>query len=386
MMHEFLSANRRELERRCRDKVLERPGRVADIQQIDQGIPLFLDQLIRTLEAESEELGTKIIAISGSSIGDAIKHSALGKSVAIHGADLLTFGYSINQVVHDYGDLCQAITDLSIDVGEKFEIAEFRTLNRCLDNGIAGAVTEISHQRELVIAEENALDSTERLGFFAHELRNHLNTATLALSAIKSGNMGMSCANGAVLERSLVGLRSLIDRSLAEVRIGAGMKLHRSVFSLANFLGEMKCSASLEAEFLNRTLNVENIPPLLMLDADKDLLFSALGNLLQNAFKFSAKNGAVTLGAEASSDRIRIKVTDNGPGLSELAIHEMFLPFTQSGANKTGLGLGLSIARRSVEANGGLLNVESQLGYGCVFIIDLPRGAISTEGTNLPLS
>lgn len=216
---------------------------------------------------------------------------------------------------------------------------------RCSVLAIADAVTEFSNRRDLVIAEANALDSNERLGFFARELPNHLNTATLALSAIKLGNMGVSCAHGAVLERSLLGLRSLIDRSLAEVRIGAGMKLHRSMFSLlATFLGEMKCSVLLEAEFLNCILFVENIPPLLILDLDKDLLFSALRNLLQNAFKFSPKNGLVTLGAEATSDRIRIKVTDNGPGLSAMAINEMFLPFTQSDANKTGLGLGLSIA------------------------------------------
>jgi signal transduction histidine kinase len=385
MMHEFLSSNRQELERRCRDKVFERPGRAADRQQLEQGIPLFLDQLIRALQAESEQHGSKGLTISGSAIGDANDHSELGDSATIHGADLLTLGYSISQVVHDYGDLCQAVTDLSIELGEDFEIAEFRTLNRCLDNGIADAVTAFSQQRDLVIADEQALETNERLGFLAHELRNQLNTATLALAAIKSGSMGMSGATGAVLDRSLVGLRTLIDRSLAGVRVGAGMTLHRSVFILANFIGEVKYSASLEAELLNCEFTVESIPRLLTLDADKDLLFSALGNLLQNAFKFSGKNGAVTLGVDATSDRVQIKVKDTGPGLSEKAMHDMFLPFTQSGTNRTGLGLGLSIARRSVEANGGLLTVDSKLGHGCVFTIDLPRRTVSAEGATKPL-
>lgn len=142
-----------------------------------------------------------------------------GVSAGIHGSDLLTLGYSINDVVHDYGDLCQAVSDLSIDLHEQFDMEEFRTLNRCLDNGIASAVTAFSEQRDLIISDQQALEANERLGFFAHELRNHLNTATLALAAIKTGNVGRGGSTGGVLDRSLVGLRGLIDRSLAEVSV-----------------------------------------------------------------------------------------------------------------------------------------------------------------------
>ncbi|MES2036868.1 MAG: HAMP domain-containing sensor histidine kinase [Pseudomonadota bacterium] len=340
---------------------------------------MFLDQLIRTLQAENQGAIAQALAVSGPSSGDPGCHAELGVSAAIHGADLLTLGYSINEVVHNYGDLCQAVSDLSIDLNQKFEISEFRTLNRCLDNGIADAVTAFSEQRDFVIADEQALETNERLGFFAHELRNHLNTAMLALTAIKSGNVGLSGSTGGVLDRSLVGLQRLIDRSLAEVRVGPGMTLHRSVFSLANFIGEVKYSASLEAEMLNCSLHIEQTPSILMIDADKDLLFSALGNLLQNAFKFSGKDGVVTLSVDAGAERIRINVKDNGPGLSAEAAQDMFLPFTQGGTNKSGLGLGLSIARRSVEANGGLLTVKSKLGEGCMFTIDLPRRSVQSS-------
>lgn len=205
MMHFFLSANRLEIEQRCRDKVVARRNRAPNKQQLEHGIPLFLDQLIRTLKAESEGNVKKGLTVSGLPAGDPNRKSELGATAAIHGADLLAFGYSINQVVHDYGDLCQAVSDLSIDLNETFEIDEFRTLNRCLDNGIADAVTAFSEHRDLVIADEQALETNERLGFFAHELRNHLNTAMLALTAIKSGNVGLSGATGGVLDRSLVG-------------------------------------------------------------------------------------------------------------------------------------------------------------------------------------
>ncbi|MFZ6719094.1 sensor histidine kinase [Undibacterium sp. Ji49W] len=373
MMHEFLIAHRAELERRCREKVLARSGRSPNKQQLEQGIPMFLDQLIRTLKAESRGNMVEALAVSGSALGDPRRYAELGVSAAIHGADLLTLGYSINEVVHNYGDLCQAVSDLSIDLNEKFDVIEFRTLNRCLDNGIADAVTAFSEHRDLVIADEQALEANQRLGFFAHELRNYLHTAMLALAAIKSGNVGLTGPTGGVLDRSMVGLRGLIDRSLAEVRIGPGMMLHRAVFNLANFIAEVQCSYSLEAELHKCNFNVEQTPSILMVDADKDLLFSALGNLLQNAFKFSGKDGVVTLGVDATVDRIRINVKDSGPGLGKDAARDIFQPFTQSGSNKSGLGLGLSIARRSVEANDGLLTVESQLGQGCVFTIDLPR-------------
>lgn len=378
-MHEFLIANRGELERRCREKVANRPDRTPNKQQLEQGIPMFLDQLIRTLQAEDQGASAEAATISGLPSGDPFRHAEVGVSAAIHGADLLTLGYSINEVVHDYGDLCQAVADLSLDLNETFTIEEFRTLNRCLDNGIADAVTAFSEHRDLVIADHQALETNERLGFFAHELRNHLNTSLLALAAIKSGNVGLLGPTGNVLDRSLVGLRGLIDRSLAEVRIGPGMTLHRSVFSLANFIGEIKYSASLEAELLKCSFHVEQVSSLLMIDVDKDLLFSALGNLLQNAFKFSGRGGVVTLGAEAEKDRIRITVKDSGPGLSKEDALAMFLPFTQSGNNRSGLGLGLSIARRGVEANGGLLTVESELGHGCRFVVDLPRRSVLTE-------
>jgi signal transduction histidine kinase len=381
MMHDFLITNRDELERRCREKVSARPNRLPNAQQLEQGIPIFLDQLIRTLQAESEGEDAKSLAVSGSASGIPYARAELGVSAGIHGSDLLTLGYSINDVVHDYGDLCQAVSELSIDLHEQFDMEEFRTLNRCLDNGIASAVTAFTEQRDLIIADQQALETNERLGFFAHELRNHLNTAMLALAAIKTGNVGLSGSTGGVLDRSLVGLRGLIDRSLAEVRVGPGMTLRRAVFKVADFIGEVKYSAALEAEMWSCTFKVEQVPPILMLDADKDLLFSALGNVLQNAFKFSSSNGVVTLSVDFDAERVKIKVKDSGPGLSAEAAKDMFLPFTQSGANKSGLGLGLSIARRSVEANGGLITVESEFDQGCVFIIDLPRRVSPTAMT-----
>jgi K+-sensing histidine kinase KdpD len=114
----------------------------------------------------------------------------------------------------------------------------------------------------------------------------------------------------------------------------------------------------------------------LVVDADRDLLASAVGNLLQNAFKFTRPHTEVKLSAYANGDRILIDVKDNCGGLPPGDAEKMFEPFTQRNEDKIGVGLGLSIAKRGVEANGGILSVRDVPGIGCIFTIDLPRHAI----------
>ena len=91
---------------------------------------------------------------------------------------------------------------------------------------------------------------------------------------------------------------------------------------------------------------------------DRELLLSALGNLLQNAFKFTCCHTQVVLKTFAAGDRVLIEVEDSCGGLPAGGIEEMFRPFTQNGHDKSGVGLGLVICRRSVEANGGGRSVD----------------------------
>jgi len=129
MMHTFLANNRDELIARCKAKVAQRPHRQATEEQLKNGVPLFLEQLRRTLQAEEADEGAESLKISGGSGGASLSLSEVGVSAAAHGKQLLELGFSINQVVHDYGDLCQAITELAFDRDAPFAIAEFRTLN-----------------------------------------------------------------------------------------------------------------------------------------------------------------------------------------------------------------------------------------------------------------
>ncbi len=213
----------------------------------------------------------------------------------------------------------------------------------------------------------------ERLGVFAHELRNHLNSAVLALTAIKAGGVGLHGATAGVLDRSLIGLRTLVDRSLADFRLTAGLPIPHQLFSVADFISEVQHAALLEAQMRGCGFTVAPVDGQLAVDADRDLLYSALFNLLQNAFKFTHPGTEVRLNAYASAERIRIDVEDHCGGLPPGDHEEMFHPFVHGSNDRTGLGLGLPLSRRSVELFGGTLAAVNLPGIGCVFTINLPR-------------
>ena len=110
------------------------------------------------------------------------------------------------------------------------------------------------------------------------------------------------------------------------------------------------------------------------IDVDRQLITAALANLLQNAFKFSRPNGHVVLRTDTTTatGRVLIDVEDECGGLPEGEAEDLFLPFEQRSANRAGLGLGLAIARQSVETSGGVIRARSLPGKGCIFTIDLP--------------
>ena len=370
-LHEFLASNTNELVERCRAKVTQRSPE-APTRGMQHGVAPFLDQLIKTLQLEQTSDPTKSVKVSGPA-GGQIAPSEIGGTATEHGRELRRHGYSIEGVVHEYGDLCQAITDLAFERAAEINTDEFRTMNRCLDNAIAVAVTEFTYQRDTDMADLHARDSTQRLGFFAHEMRNFITTATLAVNFIKSGNVASAGATGQILDRALMGMRTLIDRSLAEVRIESGSDIETRVFSLAGLVTELKVTASLEAASRQSVFIVADVDSELALSGDRDLLLAAVGNLLQNAFKFTRPGTEVTLNAYSAGERIHIDVEDSCGGLPPGAAENMFRPYVQCAVDKSGAGLGLSISRRSVEANAGTLRVRDVPGTGCVFTIDLPR-------------
>ena len=195
-LYDFIAVNRDELIRRCHAKVVTRlaleegsggSGSSGDKRTSgDHGVPLFLDQLVDELRHGPSST------------------TEITKGATKHGHDLLAQGFTVSQVVHDYGDVCQSVTDLAMETNAPIATADFRTLNRCLDDAIAGAVTE--HAREQQVGRDGQSD----------EMLHLVNAAITAFEVIQTGTVGVGGTTGALISRSLTSMRALINRPAAE--------------------------------------------------------------------------------------------------------------------------------------------------------------------------
>ena len=361
MLDAFVTRNRDEIISRCRAKVETRSSPPPTVAEIDHGVPLFLDQLVGAL-------------------GRGASASAeIGSSALLHGHDLLQQGFTVSQVVHDYGDICQSITELAVETQAPISSDDFRILNGCLDNAIASAVTQFGRERNQTTIDGGVVRHNERLGFFAHELRNLIQTALMAFEVVKVGDVGLAGSTGAVLHRSLLSLRDLVTRSLDEVRLTQGVQ-RREPFLVGGFIDELALAARLASDVQGINLRVVPIDAGVAISADRQTLAAAVTNVLQNAFKFTRPHTTVILRVVASSERVLIEVQDECGGLPGGEPDELFHPFEQRGADRMGLGLGLAYSRWAVDANHGRISARTLPGVGCVFTIDLPRHPVPAAG------
>lgn len=358
MLHEFIAVNRDEIIRRCRAKVAARSVPPPTTAEIDHGVPVFLDQLVDAMR----------LGLSSS--------PEIGGSAVLHGHDLLLQGFTVSQVVHDYGDVCQSITELAMEASAPIGTDDFRMLNGCLDDAIAGAVTQYGRERHQSAIDGGTVRGNERLGMFVHELRNLINTAIVAFEVLKSGNVGVTGSTGTVLHRNLVGVRDLIGRSLAEIRLRQGVQNPEQLL-VSGLIDELAPAATLAADAGGVTFKVMPVEAGVAIEADRQVLAAVVMNLLQNAFKFTRPRTTVTLRVGASAERVLFEIRDECGGLRDGDVNELFRPFEQRGANRTGLGLGLAFSRWGAEANHGRVYASNIPGVGCVFTVDLPRVPVS---------
>jgi hypothetical protein len=187
----FIAANREEILRRCREVVAKRVDPAPTDIEVEQGIPIFLARLANELAAE---LGAEPSQIR-----------ELRADATQHGQDLFFHGFTVAQVVHDYGDVCQAVTSLAVDLEAPISPDDFRTLNRCLDDAIAGAVSEYSRQQRI--------EADDRTVNNAIVLQNMLFTAITSFEALRAGNLGIGGATGDLLARTLTALQHRLASS-----------------------------------------------------------------------------------------------------------------------------------------------------------------------------
>jgi signal transduction histidine kinase len=266
MLHEFIELNRDVIIARTRDRVRQRSWPSVASDESEFGVPLFLTQLAETLRAECTTTP--------------FPSDAIGAAAARRGRDLLDSGFSVSQVVHDYGDICQAVTALAVE------------------------------QRAPI-------------------------------------------------------------RTLAEVRLEAGRQT-RTRLSVATFIDEIVATGLLHAADRNVQLTTDTVDASLSIDADPQLLGSAVMNVLHNAFKNTPPGRRVKLRAYAEHGRLLIETEDACGGIPQ-DDRDLFRAFgDRRGRDRSGLGLGLSIARKAVRAHDGEIRVRDLPGQGCIFTIDIP--------------
>ena len=348
MLHEFLTANRAAIIARCRAKIASRPAPRPTDLELEYGVPMFLDQLTETLR------------------GVLSANPEIGANATKHGKELLHRGFTVAQVVHDYGGICQTITELSAEHAAPITTDEFQILRTCLDEAIAGAVTEHSRLREH--------QGTERLGRLAHDLLNLLNSALLSYEMLELGSVAVHGSTWSVLGRSLSGIRNLIDRELAEVRLGSGIH-ERETLVVFDLIEDIEVPAAMEAKARGLELTVIRPPKDLWVHADRQVLVDVVANLLQNAFKFTSPGGHVVLRTHATDDRVRFEVEDRCGGLAPGKTEDLIRSFELQPGATNQLGGGLEFCARGARVNDGVLHVRNQAGVGCLFSVDLPRAA-----------
>jgi len=215
------------------------------------------------------------------------------------------------------------------------------------------------------------MEEIERSGQLVHEIRDILNTAVLAFHTLKRGTVAINGSTGTVLDRSLMNLRNLADNALADIRMAAKIERRERV-PVADFLKELATTGNLHAESHAVRFAIDHVDPRLAVDADPQLLASAVMNLLTNAFKYTPAGGHVVLRTLPAHGRVRFEVEDECGGILE-GSDDPFKAFaTRRQKDRTGLGLGLSIARKAVRKHGGDIYFRNLPGRGCVFVIDVP--------------
>jgi signal transduction histidine kinase len=347
-LHEFMTSHRSEILEVCN-------AQLAPEERDPPGTYLeeFFDELLRAVRRDAG-VRESWSPLPGSS------HAA-----ARFGADRQRAGLPVTKVLVFFAAISQALGK----VGEKYELTisaeEYQILNRCLDAGLATSIENFWLRDK---ARENQR-ITESFGFMVHELRNALGNANMAFKLLRRGDLNIHGHTGEVLARNLMRMEALIAQCMGRVQLEVGALPELSPVRIASVLRNLEASAIPDRGV---TIQLESDEQL-FIAADEMLLSSAIGNLLNNAIKFSPPKSVVRLSVCEVDGRAHVEVADHCGGLNHEHTEELFEPYVsqREGAQK-GNGLGLAITKRAVDAMQGQVGVVDHPGHGCVFFVDFP--------------
>ena len=353
MLADFVRERRDEVLQFARYRLAElMPERFAS--RAPDYLPSLLDHLIADLGEQEVKQGTSAVAL-----------------VAVeHGREHQRLGIGVQLVTHDFGVLCDGIAGIAERAGAQIDAADWRRLNQALDLGIATAISSYEDLRR----EQERLRSAAALGSVAHELRNALASALVAFEAVKRGRVGTDSRTADIVTRNLKRSALLAANLVMESKVEAGAKVDLARLALRPIVEDV-VTAMASGGVVPVRVEVDSE---VRVRADKQMLISALTNLIQNAIKFTRSGGKVEVRAAAADDAVVIEVRDECGGLPPGSTETLFTPFVQRATDRTGAGLGLSIVCKIMLAHGGRVRVRDIPGHGCVFELSFPRsGALS---------
>jgi PAS domain S-box-containing protein len=243
-------------------------------------------------------------------------------------------------------------------------------------------ITEMRRlQEELFLSREEAIRAnrakSEFLSQMSHELRTPMN-AILGFGQLLEADRSLGPAHlDSVMEITKAGrhLLDLINEVLDLSRIESGnIEYSLEALEFTELAQECRNLVQPLAEKSSIALELE-LPASSPVLGDRMRLKQVLVNLLSNAIKYNRPGGRVLVGMSSEGGMTRLSVTDNGAGIPEGRMRELFLPFNRLGAENTeieGTGIGLTISKKLMETMGGRIGVRSELGVGSIFWIEIP--------------
>lgn len=330
-----------------------------DAPTITDHIPQLLTELSENLRSDGKEVN--LIA-----------------SPAEHGVQRWRVGFDITEVVAEYGILRTCIYRLA----DKYRIPLATNvaciINTVFDNAVAHAIKAYATHMTIELQKRRE----EHLSFVIHDLRTplqaiSLGTATLERSLPVESKSELFTSSVSMLRRNIGRLDTLIKRVLQEegnLQLDDSPKVERREFDLWSLVESTIQDFYPIASDVHTHL-INNVPSDMTIFADARLLAQVFQNLISNAIKFTP-NGNITVGASKTNGIVHCWTQDTGAGIEAERLDKIFDKLeTDQQPEKRGVGLGLAIVKQIVELHGGTVTVESRVGEGSIFTVEIPQSA-----------
>jgi len=354
MFHEFLEQHRAEILRRSRHRLLEEVVLRPTEDDLASGLPLFLGQLIESLRRYN----------GSSPVGEL----EIGKDALQFGRKLSRLGFTVTQLVHGYGAVSEAATALAHACAAEIGPEEHEVLNAALDIAIAQAVNGYQRERDRGTTDRAPGDK----GHHAHGLRTALAAACVSFRALKRTGARCDGRIGRRLERSLGRMRGLIDHALAEEGLRAQAELREETIPLIELVDQIVATAVLDADARRLTM-AATIDPGVSLRGDRQLLLSALGNLLGDAIGAARAGGHVQIRGYIHHGMVVVEIRDDRPGLVRGAAEGRQTKAGDMAAEDGDTYPSLHVAREAISRYDGTVSVHEVSGDGRVVTVRIPR-------------